>query len=172
MIQLCPIDLEAANIFVKSLHRHHNPVPGCRFCVAVTDGVAIRGVAIVGRPVSRFLDDGKTIEVNRVCTDGVRNGCSMLYGACARAAKAMGYSKIITYTLPEEGGSSLRASGWTCEGQFGGGAWTNNVRSRNDSHPLTEKYRWSLALEGNASFDYRTLKEDAKKETLALFSGV
>ncbi len=159
-LQLCPIDLEAANIIIKKWHRHHKPVPGCKFCVAATNGTDIVGVAIAGRPVSLALDQKQgIIEVNRCCTDGTRNACSILYGACARTAKGLGYSEIITYTLPEEGGASLKASGWTCEGIIKGTPWNNNVRQRADTHPLGDKYRWSLKLNGNAVIDYRILKE-------------
>lgn len=104
----------------------------------------MRGVAIVGRPVARLLDNGWTLEVNRVCTDGARNACSMLYGAAWRAAKALGFRRLITYTLPEEGGASLRASGWYCVGERGGGTWDrpNNSRPRVDKHPTQVKLLW------------------------------
>ena len=127
-LQVTPINLAEANAFVQTRHRHHKPVPGAKFSVAVSDGDAIRGVAIVGRPVARNSDDGWTLEVNRCCTDGTRNACSMLYGAAWRAAKALGYRRLVTYTLPEEGGASLRASGWRLIGERGGGNW--NVQSR------------------------------------------
>jgi hypothetical protein len=107
---------------------------------------ALRGVAMAGRPVSRCLDDGLTIEVNRVCTDGVRNGCSMLLGACARVAACLGYARIITYTLPAEGGASLRGAGWTCEAQTRGGLWVHSGKTRKNDHPIESKHRWSKAL--------------------------
>jgi hypothetical protein len=93
----------------------------------------LRGVAIVGRPVARKLDNGWTLEVNRVCTDGARNACSMLYGAAWRAAKALGFRRLITYTLPEEGGASLRATGWRLLGERGGGNWNVPTRPRIDT---------------------------------------
>ena len=86
---------------------------------APEDDDAVRGVAIVGRPVARMLDDGATVEILRVCTDGARNACSMLYGAARRTARSLGYTRIVTYTLPEEGGASLRAAGFRCEGAAG-----------------------------------------------------
>lgn len=113
MLDVMPTSLEQANAFVGMLHRHHKPVQGHKFSLAVADVERkVRGVVIVGRPVSRHLDDGWTLEVNRCCTDGARNACSMLYGAAWRAAKALGYKRMITYTLPEEGGASMRAAGW------------------------------------------------------------
>ena len=112
MLTVTPIDIAEANAFVSSHHRHHKPVRGAKFAIAVSDqSSTVRGVAIVGRPVARMIDDGWTLEVNRCCTDGARNACSMLYGAAWRAAKALGYRRLVTYTLPEEGGSSLRAAG-------------------------------------------------------------
>ena len=81
------------------------------------------GVAVCGRPVARRLDDGYTLEVNRLCTDGTPNACSILYAAAYRAARAMGYNKVITYILDTENGSSLKAAGYVCEGKAGGLEW-------------------------------------------------
>lgn len=138
-----PINLDEANAYVVAHHRHHSPVPGAKFCVAVSDDV-VHGVAIVGRPVARLLDDGWTLEVNRLCTDGARNACSMLYGAAWRVAKALGYRRLITYTLPEEGGASLRASGWRLVGLRGGGNWNVPSRPRIDTAELMrgQKLLW------------------------------
>jgi len=79
---------------------------------------------MVGRPIGRYLDDGLTLEVNRCCTDGTYNACSMLYGAACRAAKALGYKRIFTYTRESEPGTSLKASNWICDGKAGGTHWT------------------------------------------------
>ena len=111
-LRLEPIELRSANSFVARLHRHSKPVRGQKFSIAVTDGVVVHGVAIAGRPVARLLQNGLTIEILRVCTDGARNACSILYGACCRAAAAMGYTLAVTYTLASESGASLRASGF------------------------------------------------------------
>ena len=141
-LELTPISLTEANAFVHSMHRHHKPVVGHKFSVAVSDDSGVRGVVIVGRPVARHLDDGWTLEVNRCCTDGAKNACSMLYGAAWRAAKAIGYRKLITYTLPTEGGSSLKASGWRLIGERGGGTWNRAERPRIDTHPTGQKLLW------------------------------
>jgi hypothetical protein len=139
MLEITPITLDEANAFVARNHRHHNPVVGHKFSIAVSsygegdDQSGICGVCIVGRPVARHLDDGWTLEVTRCCTDGTKNACSMLYGAAWRAAKAMGYRRLITYTLPEEGGASLRAAGWTLLGKRGGGNWNVPSRPRIDT---------------------------------------
>ena len=98
-MRLVPVSLKAANTFVAEHHRHHKPVVGHKFSIGCALDGRLVGVAIVGRPVSRYLDNGLTLEVNRLCTTGEKNVCSMLYAAAARAAKAMGYQKIITYTL-------------------------------------------------------------------------
>jgi hypothetical protein len=142
MLALTPITLQEANAFVSEHHRNHKPVVGHKFSIAVSEGDTVRGVAIVGRPVARRLDDGWTLEVNRVATDGARNACSMLYGAAWRACKAMGYKRLITYTLPDEGGASLRAAGWRLVGEAGGGNWNVKTRPRVDSDHQQLKLRW------------------------------
>ena len=111
MLTLTPVTLATANAFVNAHHRHHKATAGHKFSIGCAKEGELVGVAIVGRPVSRYLDDGWTLEVNRLCTTGEKNACSILYAASARAAKAMGYRKIITYTLDSESGSSLRAAG-------------------------------------------------------------
>lgn len=110
------ITLTEANRFVIEHHRHHGACVGCKFCLGAFDSDGImHGVSIVGRPVSRFLDNGKTAEVTRLCSDGMRNVCSFLYAASARHARSAGYSKIITYILESETGASLKAAGWALE---------------------------------------------------------
>lgn len=140
-MMLTPITLREANAFVSQHHRHHKGARGCIACVAVSDA-RVRGVAIIGRPVSRMLDDGWTAEVTRCCTDGARNAPSMLYGAAWRAVRALGYRRLITYILPEEGGASLRGAGFTCLGVAGGGSWDRRERPRVDTHPTQSKLKW------------------------------
>jgi hypothetical protein len=118
-MKVVPMRHADANEYVRKWHRHNRPTLGAIFCVGVADD-DVRGVAIVGRPIARRLDDGVTVEILRVATDGARNACSMLYGACRRAAKALGYARVITYTLPDEGGASLRAAGFKFDGDAGG----------------------------------------------------
>ena len=141
-LQLCPITLREANAFVEQHHRHHRPVTGHKFSIACATDGEIVGVAIVGRPVSRHLDDGWTLEVTRLCTDGTKNACSMLYAATWRAARAMGYRKLVTYTLDTESGVSLRAAGWRCVGQAGGLRWTGERRPEVDLYPAHMKLRF------------------------------
>jgi hypothetical protein len=143
-LTIIPMVLDEANAFVAEHHRHHKPVPGAKFCVGVADGERVVGVAIVGRPVARMVDDGWTLEVNRTCTDGTKNANSMLYGACRRAAFALGYRRLITYTLPTESGVSLKAAGWKCLGEAGGGSWNCPSRPRVDTHPLQVKLKWEV----------------------------
>ena len=142
-LHVVPITQREAFTYVREHHRHHPPPRGSVLQVAVADQAGeVRGVAIVGRPVARMLQDGWTCEVIRVATDGARNACSMLYGACWRAVRALGYRKLITYTLPEEGGASLRGAGFTLIGEAGGGSWSRKERPRVDLHPLQTKLRW------------------------------
>jgi len=128
-------------------HRHNDPVVGAKFVVGVALENKIVGVAIVGRPVARLLDDGWTLEVTRVCTDGTRNANSFLYGAVRRATWALGYKKLITYTLPTENGASLRGAGFRNMGKAGGGTWNRGARPRIDTHPLQAKIRWEVTAD-------------------------
>ena len=141
-----PLTLKEAGRLVERWHRHHRPPQGALFAIGCAWEGAEEpcGAVIVGRPVSRRLDNGWTCEVTRCVTDGSRNACSMLYRAAWRAARAMGYTKLVTYTLPEEGGSSLRGAGFTCVGEAGGGSWNKPSRPRVDMHPTQKKLRWEL----------------------------
>lgn len=142
-LTIIPCDLSEANAFVARHHRHHQRVVGHKFSLAVADdnGV-IRGVAIIGRPVARRMDDGMTLEVTRVATDGCKNACSALYGAARRAAFALGYQRIGTFTLKTEPGTSLVAAGWKVVGETPGRSWSVPSRPRVDKHPLQRKIRW------------------------------
>jgi hypothetical protein len=144
MLISVPCTITEANAIVKRWHRHHRPTQGGLFAVACAVGGSDEpcGVAIVGRPVSRMLDDGWHCEVTRVATDGTRNACSFLYGRARKAAFALGYKRVITYTLPEEGGASLRAAGFVLIGEAGGGKWTRENRPGVDMHPTQPKFRW------------------------------
>lgn len=144
-LALTPITLREANAFVEQHHRHHGRSRGCIVVLAVSEAGAVRGVAIVGRPVARCAADGFTAEVTRCCTDGARNACSMLYAAAWRAVRALGYRKLITYTLAEEGGASLRAAGFRVVGEVAGRSWSCTSRPRVDTHPLQDKLRWEVA---------------------------
>ena len=148
MLTLRPVSLAEAIAFVAEHHRHHKPVRGYKFSLGcMVDGQLV-GAAIVGRPVSRYLDDGLTLEVNRLCTDGTQNVCSFLYGAAARAARTMGYRKIITYILDTESGVSLRAAGWKCAGLAGGKMWTGKRRPSEPLYPAQMKYRYEKEWNG------------------------
>jgi len=138
-LTLVRVDLAEANAFVEAHHRHHKPVVGHLFSVGAALAGKIVGVAIVGRPVSRMRDDGATAEVTRLCSDGTRNVCSFLYGACARAAFALGFKRIGTYILASEPGTSLTAAGWRLIGKTGGGTWNRSDRPRIDKHPTQSK---------------------------------
>lgn len=144
---IIPMTLKDANAYVTERHRHHKPSVGHKFSIGLCIGEKIIGVAICGRPVSRGSDDGLTLEVSRLCTDGTANACSKLYGACARIAKEMGYKKIQTYVLESEPGTSLKASGWTMEAITAGGQWKyTNGKPRRTDQPTEKKQRWAKIL--------------------------
>lgn len=146
VLELKPCDLASARAFVEEHHRHNAPPVGHKFSVAVYDGDRLCGVVIVGRPVGRYLDDGLTLEVTRCCTDGTRNACTKLYGAACRAAQALGYKRIVTYTRQSENGASLRASNWTCDGQAGGTHWTGQRYEQTELVLDEMKVRWRKEL--------------------------
>ena len=124
-----PMELKDAQNFINAHHRHHQASHRDKFRIEASDGKNIIGVIQVGRPISRALDDGHTLEVLRLCTTGEKDVCSFLYSRAARIAKEMGYEKIITYILETESGTSLKASGWKKEADgVGGSDW--NVPSR------------------------------------------
>ena len=151
-LSIRPIILREANAYVAQNHRHNIPTNGHKWSLACYDDDKLCGVAIAGQPIARKLDDGLTIEVRRVCTDGTYNACSKLYGACARVAKEMGYRRIITYTLQSEPGTSLTASGWRNCGEAGGESWNVPSRPREEyqeslfgterKYPAEKKVRW------------------------------
>lgn len=139
-----PIDFAEACAFVAEHHRHHLPPVGAKFSLGAALGDKIVGVIICGRPVARMEDDGFTIEVTRLSTDGTPNACSFLYRAAWRVAREMGYLRGVTRTLPEEGGASLRGAGWVLVGPSGGGSWSVPSRPRIDKHPLQQKLLWEV----------------------------
>ena len=173
MLKIRPISIRQANVYVEQNHRHHGSKTGCRFAVACyDDNDRLCGVAICSNPVARNADDGLTLEVSRLCTDGTRNACSMLYGACARIAKDMGFLKIQTYILESETGTSLKASGWECEGVAGAVNWQkcNSQRQiKRDNEPVQQdlfggkrkppeemKSRWTRKLSKEQEVDDET----------------
>jgi hypothetical protein len=144
-LRLAPISLADANAFVEKHHRHHGKRISHRFAVCVRGPRGgLRGVAIAGNPVARSYCDGVTIEVSRSCTDGTKNANSMLYGAIWRAARALGYTRMFTYTMPEESGSSLRAIGMREDGMTEGRSWNFPNRPRGVHCPLGPKVRWII----------------------------
>lgn len=156
MLSIRPITLKAANEYVAQNHRHNQPTRGHKYSVSCYEDERLCGVAICGRPVARGLDDGLTVEIYRVCTDGTRNACSKLYGACVRIARDMGYTKVVTYTLTSEGGASLRASGFhSCE-RTNGRSWDTPSRPRElqqmtmfglvEKYPTEDKIRWERSF--------------------------
>ena len=138
-----PLTLKAANDYVARVHRHHGAVPGGLdyFRIGCVDETgALRGVAIVSRPPNRNSDDGRTCEVVRLATDGAHNACSFLYAACAKIARAMGFTRLITYTLEDEGGASLRAAGWVC-GKKGIRSWWQSHQSAGRTVKQRDHYK-------------------------------
>lgn len=141
-----PLELRQANMFVEKLHRHHPPVYRDKLRVGCEVDGRLVGIVQLARPVSRYLDDGETIEVVRLCTDGTPNVCSFLYGKAARIAREMGYKRIITYILDSETGVSLKAAGWQFDGMTSSKSWDCPSRPRKTVAPTCPKQRWMKYL--------------------------
>lgn len=135
-LTVAPLTFDVAAEYVREHHRHHTPPQGHKFSIGAIAGDQLVGVVIVGRPVARRRDDGMTLEVTRLCTNGHRNACSFLYGAAARATFALGYQRIGTYILKSEPGTSLMAAGWKLIAETPGRSWSVPSRHRNDKHPI------------------------------------
>lgn len=150
-----PIEFDEACAFIAKYHRHHKPPVGWKFGCAVNDGDKVVGVVMVGRPVARHLDNGWTLEVNRLCTDDTPHVASMLYATAWRAAKALGYKRLITYILDTERGTSLTAAGWRLIGEAGGGSWSCVSRPRIDTHPIAQKMLWEAMPPSPQTDDHR-----------------
>lgn len=146
-----PMDLDEARQFVVNFHRHNGlPSGQAKFAVGASDGDQLVGVAIVSKPVARALNDGATLEVTRLCVlDSAPKGtCSFLYMRCWAAAKALGWRKLITYTLQSESGASLRGAGWKVVAELKARASTNwNNRPGREWQPVVgqAKFRWEIA---------------------------
>jgi hypothetical protein len=143
-VRIVPLTLKQANDLVASLHRHHKPVVGHRFSIGVEDDMGILcGAAIVGRPTGRKNPQYTWAEVTRLVTNGTKNACSILYAACARVAREMGFERIQTFILQEETGVSLKAAGWEFERVSEGGDWNVPSRGgRRTDQPQQAKQRW------------------------------
>lgn len=145
MLEICPIGYAEACAFIALHHRHHQPPHGYKFAIGVMDeSLSLCGVVVVGRPVARHNDNGWTAEVTRLCTDGTKNACSMLYAAAWRAARAMGYRRMGTYILESETGVSLSAAGWVQLYATAGKSWDCPSRPRTDKHPIGQKTFWGV----------------------------
>lgn len=146
-MEIVPVTLKEARLWVDQHHRHHRAPVGGLFAIGLSVANEMRGIAIVGRPVARALDNSWTAEVLRVAVlDGTPNACSKLYGACWRAARAMGYRKLVTYILDTEPGTSLRAAGWKLIAQTKGRSWNAPSRPRVDLYPLQDKMRFEVTV--------------------------
>ena len=141
-----PIDRYVALHFVDKLHRHHEGIARDKYRIGAAIGDRLVGIVQVGNPTARMLCDGKTLEVIRCCSDGTPHVCSFLYGAAARVAKELGYSKIITYILETEPGTSLKAAGWHKEADVRGKSWDTPSRPRETTAPTCDKERWAKIL--------------------------
>jgi hypothetical protein len=146
-LEIVPVSFADACAFVAEWHRHHEPPVGHKFSLGVACGTQLVGVAIVGRPGARALQDGVTLEVTRTATDGTANANSALYGAAWRAAKALGYRRLLTYNQAGESGASLRAAGFRIIAERRPRAgWNTPSRPRTDrGTDQVQRYLWEVS---------------------------
>jgi hypothetical protein len=153
--RLRPVTLAESRRFIAEHHRHNIPPVGWLWGVGLEDEAGrLVGVAVAGRPVARHLQDGRTLEITRVCVlDGMPMANSVLYGAVLRAAEALGYQRVVTYTLEGESGASLRAVGFAPDGFVEEAEWNSPSRPRyevdlfgNRRRPPGRRVRWVKAL--------------------------
>lgn len=146
-MRIVPLELREANEFIEKLHRHHKPVQGHRFSIGVEKEGKLVGVATIGRPVARNTSAKEVLEVTRLCTDGTKNACSVLYATAARVGKELGYKKIQSFILDTENGSSLKASGWVFESISSGGQWKHtDGKQRRTDQPICPKHKYVKIL--------------------------
>jgi hypothetical protein len=145
-MQIRPCELAQAKAYIACLHRHHKPPTGHRFSIAAWHEGVIVGVCVVGRPVAPKTDPSRVLEVTRLCTDGTKDACSALYGAAARAGKALGYERIQTFILASEPGTSLRAAGWMKDKDVRGTDGWQSRPGRDPNTPTEDKTRWVRVL--------------------------
>jgi hypothetical protein len=174
-LTIVPVTFRQACAFIEKHHRHHKPPRGMKFCIGVQLDLELAGVATAGRPVARAFDDGLTLEINRTCTDGAKNANSMLYGACWRAAKAMGYMRALTYIQDGETGISLKAAGWVLIRAIEArGSWAEaSVKLRNIRDPDgpggVRRELWGIWREGAVPFTAQS--EAAERTFLDILNG-
>ena len=172
MLKIIPLELSDANSLVKRWHRHHKEVQGHRFSIGVMDDKTgkVVGAAVVGRPVARRINYRTTLEVTRLVTDGTKNACSILYAACARIGREMGYQKIQTYILDNETGVSLKAASWFCEEEIaGGGQWRHtDGKPRRTDQPISPKQRWCKII--NSPAEIETISHDGETNPQLTFN--
>lgn len=162
-LRLVPMHRDPAFAYIRRVHRHHPAPQGYKFAIAVSDeDGAVHGVAVAGRPVAKALQDGHTIEVTRVATDGTANACSMLYGACWRAARALGYTRAVTYIQAGETGASLRASGWRLVAELDArSGWDTPSRPRDAAETDgVGRQRWEVQAQGYSSAPTVAIESD------------
>lgn len=137
------VTFRTANAFIAEHHRHHRPPQGGIVCLGLWQGDTLVGVGVLGRPVARMADDGVTAEITRLCVlPEARHAASALIGRLRRVAQSLGYERVISYTLPSEGGASLRATGAEHRGAAGGGEWSRPSRPRAAATVPETKARW------------------------------
>jgi hypothetical protein len=156
-LKICDVEWSVAREFVRAHHRHNAPPPGWKFGAGLTSGNELVAVMMAGRPVAPNIDHRTVIEVTRVCVKDLQpralgwNACSMLYGYACQEARRLGFQRVITYTRPDEPGTSLLAAGFVRDGMTKGGSWHHKNRPRPNAPKPCRKQRWRRDLDPSAT---------------------
>jgi len=179
-LRVVPITITEARRHVEAHHSHHHAPLGGLFAAAVAQGDRMVCVAVVSRPVARKLGGRAIAEVTRLASDGTRHAASMCLAAATRAALALGYRRVISYTLAGESGTSYRAAGWHITGRtHNPDGWATREGRVTVQNGL--KFRWetgpdALSVDVSAAAECGALAGSvgfaARPETLPLLRGV
>jgi hypothetical protein len=152
MMRIVPLKLREANDFVEQWHRHsaRTSNDGGKFAIGLDHEGSLVGVAIVGRPIARLLQVEGAAELLRLCTspDAPKGSGSKLYARAKRIWQLMGGTKLLTYTLARESGSSMLGAGLGGKSMTAEiGQWSVPSRPRRHRDIADEpKLRWTEIL--------------------------
>lgn len=141
-LELVPMTIKEAKMFVREIHRHNRVLVGALAVIAAAENGRIIGVAVVGRPKAKALQDGWTAEITRVANIPHPNATSFLFNGATRLARSLGYRRCFTYTLKEESGAAMRALGWKVLYDVRGRSWNTPSRPRIDKHTIGDRQMW------------------------------
>lgn len=180
---MVPITKNDARAFIERHHSHHNAPIQAIMWAAVEFKDQVVCVGCLERPKARVTASStKTVEITRVASDGsAKNAASKCIAHISRAALALGYTRLISFTLLGEAGTSYRAAGWRVTGLTPPRkGWSSSGRPRARAQQKGAKVRWEFGpsallvdLEALAKYEEAIGKVaiPERREMLPLFTG-